>query len=267
MTNRLHPIILQKQREVIALKSCLRNQPSHPIHAILQGNIKRHLKKSFKNSLMVNVLSIIAEIKRKSPSKGTLTTIADPMVLANTYVAGEASALSILTDETFFGGTLEDLTQVAIEIKDKPQPILRKDFIIDEIQIAESIEAGADAILCIVAVLGNRLKNILLAAAEMDIDVLVEVHNHQELEIALESGAEIIGVNNRNLNTFALDTDRAFKLLEEIPKEIIRVAESGILIPELAQSYHKAGFNAVLIGEALVKANDPADFMRACRDV
>lgn len=267
MTNRLDPIILQKKREVATLKTQIRCQPESPISQILLEKTQRSSIKSLKNSLRCKSLAVIAEIKRKSPSKGHLANIDDPVALANTYIKSGANALSVLTDELFFGGSLNDLTNIATSVGELPNPILRKDFIIDEIQIAETIAAGADAILCIVAVLGEQTKAILNHAKKMNIEALVEVHDVNELEIALASGAEMIGINNRDLSTFEVDTKNAFTLLEMIPPHIVKVAESGILAPELAQAYYRAGFDAVLIGEALVKSDAPTNFIRACRHV
>lgn len=265
MTNRLEPIIKQKQLEVAALQASINSEPDQRIAKLLRGETARTAGKRFKNALRAPDLAIIAEIKRQSPSKGRLAEIDDPVALAMTYVKGGANALSVLTDENFFAGHLEDLASVSKALTQFPQPILRKDFIIDAIQIAQAIAAGADAILCIVAVLGERTKNILQSAKAMGIEVLVEIHDARELEIAVASGADIIGVNNRNLSTFEVDTEQALRLLEHIPKEIVKVAESGILVPELAQTYYRAGFDAVLVGEALVRSPSPADFMRACR--
>jgi indole-3-glycerol phosphate synthase len=328
MINKLTPIILQKQKEVARLKQIIQNEPHHPLTDILNGQLKRNSKENFKAALQTGALAIIAEIKRKSPSKGDLASIENPAILAENYVKAGANAISILTDELFFGGNINDLKNVAraflnnhdaehgqsnrgndANANGKEQqhrhtptankqlallrasgddkhrrhpaasprdpssnaqgligvPILRKDFIIDEVQIAEAVMNGADAILLIVAVLGEKTKSLLNSAKKMGIDVLVEVHDEAELKIAIESGAEIIGVNNRDLTTFEIDTDRAIKLLDKIPNHIIRVAESGILDPMIAQAYHQAGFDAVLIGEALVKSNNPADFIEACR--
>lgn len=301
MINKLTPIILQKQKEVARLKQIIQNEPHHPLTEIINGKHKSNYKGSFKAALQTGVLAIIAEIKRKSPSKGDLAFIENPVVLAENYVNAGANAISILTDELFFGGNINDLKNVArafLNNQDAGQglsdtgsgdnnhsrhpaasprdpssraqkvigvPLLRKDFIINEIQIAEAIMNGADAILLIVAVLGEKTKNLLNSANKMGIDVLVEVHDEAELKIAIESGAEIIGVNNRDLTTFEIDTDRAIKLLDKIPNHIIRVAESGILDPMIAQAYRQAGFDGVLIGEALVKSNNPADFIEACR--
>lgn len=244
-------IIKQKYQEMAQLKSV-------PVK-------KRLHNKSFKKSLCNDSLSIIAEIKRKSPSKGNLALITDPVALAKQYVEGGASAISVLTDETFFSGSIDDLIQVASALSELNPPVLRKDFIIDKRQIDEAYNAGADAILAIVAVLGNRTKEIIEYANVRNLDVLVEVHDEYELDMALVSGAEIIGINNRNLKTFQIDTQVSLQLVGAIPKNIIKVAESGILSPELAKQYRQAGFDAVLIGEALVTAADPQQFIKACR--
>lgn len=264
MTNQLEKIILQKHREVAALKCLLAEQPQHPIGKILRGTQDSFSKKSFKKALRCSRLAIIAEIKRKSPSKGVLAPINDPAVLAKNYVASGANAISVLTDELFFGGKLADLTTVSSTLREEVQPVLRKDFIIDDIQIAEAAMAGADAILIIVAAVHEQTKALLNCAKSFGLEALIEVHNQQELELALSSGAEIIGINNRDLHTLQVDTERALKLIDNIPPEIIRVAESGILAPELARDYYRAGFDAVLIGEALVKSGQPKKFMESC---
>ena len=262
---KLMPIISQKQHEVQQLKMLLDNQPNHVIADVLRGKIPHASRKIFKEALRRNFLAVIAEIKRKSPSKGSLATIADPVSLAKSYIAGGASAISVLTDTVFFGGSLGDLTKIAAVAHEHAVPVLRKDFIIDEIQIAEAVAAGSDAVLFIVAVLGKDTQVMLNAAKAMGIEVLVEVHNPAELEIALASDAEIIGVNNRNLETMQVDTEQALRLLASIPKHIVKVAESGIHNPLLAQEYYRAGFDAVLIGEALVTSGHPENFIRACR--
>ncbi|MFN7097882.1 MAG: indole-3-glycerol-phosphate synthase, partial [Gammaproteobacteria bacterium] len=211
-------------------------------------------------------LSVIAEIKRKSPSKGELAPINNPLELAAKYVVGGANALSILTDQQFFGGSLNDLVTVVKMLGHDRIPILRKDFIIDEIQIAESVAAGADAILCIVAIHKNNTGTIVSKAKKMGLDVLVEVHDEEELETALCANADIIGINNRNLNTFEINLDTAYRLKKLIPNHVTTVAESGIIEPQQAVKYREAGFNAVLIGEALVTSNQPQTFIRACQE-
>ena len=263
MINKLEPIILQKKCEVADLYQRL--QQEHLIAKIMQGEYEPKQIPRFKEILRADLLTVIAEIKRKSPSKGSLATIVNPVDLAKCYIAGGASAISILTDQTFFSGHLNDLIAVTEITHQQNIPVLRKDFIIDKIQIAEAAVAGASAILLIVAVLGKKMQALLEFARSIHLDVLVEIHDHAELQIALDCGAEIIGVNNRNLKTFAVDTQQALQLVAAIPDNILKVAESGITDPLLAREYDAAGFDAVLIGESLVKSANPESFIQACR--
>lgn len=297
MINRLEPIIAHKRQEVAALYQQLQQEPHGSLAMVIEGRLTLPPCQSFKHALQAEKLAIIAEIKRKSPSKGHLATIADPLTLATHYVQGGASAISILTDTPFFGGHISDLQQVATHFATQPSPLhketrdrfvgaknispslpetteithrvplLRKDFIIDPIQLAEARLAGADAVLAIVAVLGSQTATIIARAKTLGLDVLVEVHDADELDVAINAGADIIGVNNRDLTTMKIDTEQALRLLEHIPSHICKVAESGILVPELAKRYRQAGFDAVLIGEALVTTDDPQRFIGACRDV
>ncbi len=203
---------------------------------------------------------LIAEIKRRSPALGRLSQIEDPVCLAERYLKGGATALSILTDQEGFGGSIEDLRSVA---KAFPAvPILRKDFIIDSKQIIESARAGATAILLIVAVLKRHTKELLETAASYGLEALVEVHNLEELHIAIQAGASMIGVNNRNLDTFAIDLAVAEHLAKQIPKQICAIAESGVLTVQDAARMQRAGYQGVLVGQALVKADDPAEMIR-----
>ena len=260
-------IILQKQREITALELMISGKPDHNIHKILQQKLQRTSLKSFKKSLKNSGLSVIAEIKRQSPSKGRLAEIPEPLALAKSYIHSQATAISVLTDHHFFGGTLADLERITRFLEKYPHPVLRKDFILHPIQIAESITAGADAILGIVTVLGNNINNIksmIDISHCYNIDIIIEVHDQAELDTALRAGAEIIGINNRNLRTFEINTETALKLIENIPDNIITIAESGILTPALAQKYFQAGFDAVLIGEALVRSSCPKAFIKAC---
>lgn len=264
MTNKLEIILRQKKREVADLYHSLAEDHNHPIAGILQGNLKCNAVPSFISTLASQPLSVIAEIKRQSPSKGLISPITDPIQLTQNYIAGGASALSILTDQTFFGGSMNDLLQVKNALENQSIPILRKDFIIDKIQIAEAALAGASAVLCVIAAVGYHAKALIEFSHSLGLDVLVEIHNNEELNIALDCGSNIIGVNNRNLTTFEIDTNTAFSLVKNIPNSIIKVAESGIHHPRLAREYHQAGFHAVLIGEALVKADHPEKFIEAC---
>lgn len=265
MTNRLEPILLQKQLEVADLRQRLEHDASHPIAQVLSGELQLKRSPGFKEVLKSPLLTVIAEIKRKSPSKGVLAPISDPVNLAQRYISGGAGALSILTDKEFFGGHIDDLIQVADRVGEQSIPIIRKDFIIDNLQIAEAAVAGASAVLCIVSVLGQKTKVLLEFARSINIDVLVEIHNLDELQIALDCGADIIGINNRNLHSFTVDTKQALQLVAEIPDTIIKVAESGITDPAMAGQYYQAGFDAVLIGEALVKSDNPEQFIQECR--
>lgn len=242
MDNFLDKIIEQKQQEVAKLKD---------------------IKKSFKKALLNKGPAVIAEIKRKSPSKGSIATINDPVELAKQYVSGGADAISVLTDKEFFGGSLQDMINVSNAVS---VPILRKDFIIDPIQIAESVAAGADAILLIVAILQTKTKELLATAKAMNIDALVEVHNQEELELAVAAGAEIIGINNRDLKTFQVDINNALQLIPLIPNNIVKVAESGIDSPATAKKMFQAGFDAILIGESLVRAENPVNFIKSIKE-
>lgn len=201
-------------------------------------------------------MAVIAEIKRKSPSAGDIATIDDPVALACRYRDGEAAALSILTDREGFGGSLQDLHAVACAVEGLP--LLRKDFIIDPVQIGESVRYGASAVLLIVAALGNRTSQMLEEVHRCGLEALVEVHDENELHIALAAGAKIIGVNNRNLHSFEVDLKTATRLAPLIPDAVIKVAESGIRTAADVNMMRDAGFDAVLVGEVLVRAEDPA---------
>lgn len=266
MINKLELILAQKRFEVAELyKSITQNSNSHAVAKVLRGELPLKKNNIFKNALSSSYLAVIAEIKRKSPSKGLIAPIIDVIELAQHYISGGANAISILTDKTFFDGSIQDLSQAKDGIS-ASVPIIRKDFIIDEVQIAEAMVVGADAILLIVAVLGAKTEKLLEYAHTLGLDVLVEIHDENELNIAIESGADIIGINNRNLNTFIVDTDLSLQLVEKIPSSIIKVAESGITTPAMAKEYYQAGFNAVLIGEALVRSSDPEKFIMECRN-
>jgi indole-3-glycerol phosphate synthase len=202
-------------------------------------------------------LKVIAEIKRASPSKGTIAENIDPVDLANDYKVGGASAISVLTEEDFFKGSTLDLQAVHDSVPD--MPLLRKDFIIDEYQIYESVLIGASAILLIVAALDKKeLKDFIALAGELKTGSLVEVHGEDELERALSAGAEMVGVNNRNLITFEVSPAVSEQLAKKLPKEIISVCESGIRDVSGLQLAFEAGYHAVLIGEHFMRAADRA---------
>jgi indole-3-glycerol phosphate synthase len=201
-------------------------------------------------------LAVIAEVKRRSPSKGALDELLDPANLAAAYAHGGASCLSVLTDEEFFGGSAADLDAA----RDATAlPVLRKDFTVDPRDIADARLMGADAVLLIVAVLDQiELIDFVELAHELQLDALVEVHDEPELEQALEAGATTIGVNQRDLYTFDVDTDRAERMAKAIPVGTVSVAESGIRDVYDAGRLARAGYDAILVGEALVTAPDPA---------
>jgi len=205
--------------------------------------------------------SIIAEIKKASPSKGVFTRDFDPASIARNYGEGGAAALSVLTDREFFQGGLDDLEAARGSVR---VPVLRKDFTIDEFHVVEAAAYGADAILLIAALLDEAaLRHFRELAAQFHMAALVEVHDRGELDAALASGAKIVGVNNRNLHTFEVNLETSLRLGEKIPPGVIKVAESGI---ESREDVHRlAGFEAFLVGEHLMKSDDPAAALRALR--
>ena len=199
-------------------------------------------------------LSLIAEHKRRSPSAGVIRADLSLEDVVGAYERGGAAAVSVLTEGPNFGGSLDDLRR-AREITDLP--ILRKDFVVDPFQVDESIAIGADAILLIVAALeDDELHDLYARASQRGLSALVEVHDRRELERALECGASIIGVNNRDLRTLEVDTERTSQLAPEIPEGVITVAESGFKVPEQLVALRDAGVDAVLVGEALMRATD-----------
>jgi indole-3-glycerol phosphate synthase len=200
-------------------------------------------------------LGLISEVKRRSPSKGDLAEIPDPAWLAAQYAAGGASAISVLTEQRRFNGSLDDLAAVraAVDI-----PVLRKDFMVDTYQLLEARAFGADLILLIVAGLDqSTLTRLHAESLELGMTVLVEVHDAEEIERALDAGAQMIGVNNRDLRTLEVHPDQFVRLSERIPAGITRIAESGITSPADVKYYADAGADGLLIGEALVKQGDP----------
>jgi indole-3-glycerol phosphate synthase len=208
-------------------------------------------------------LAVIAEIKRRSPSKGDLAPDLVPEKVAESYAEGGAAALSVLTDVDFFGGSADDLraTRRACEL-----PVLRKDFTVVESDVYDARAMGADALLLIVAALDDHeLANFRALASELGLDVLVEAHDEAEVERALEAGADLVGVNQRDLFTFEVDTGRAVRVAGEIPDGVVRVAESGIRGPDDARLLADAGYHAVLVGESLVTRDDRAEAVAALR--
>ena len=210
--------------------------------------------------LLQNELSVIAEVKRSSPSKGELATIADPASLAEQYESAGASVISVLTERRRFGGSLDDLDAVRSRVN---IPILRKDFMVDEYQFFEARAHGADVVLLIVAALSKSQLNDFHQLAEgLHMRALVEVHTHDELERALEISPRIVGVNSRNLKTLDVDASAFAQLLPLIPKDVVRVAESGISKRSEVEFAQNNGATAILVGEALVRAANPELAMR-----
>ena len=212
-----------------------------------------------------NGLSVIAEVKRRSPSKGDLADIPDPAALARSYAAGGADAISVLTEARRFNGSLDDLRAVRAAVD---TPLLRKDFIVTGYQLLEARAAGADLVLLIVAALDDAtLARLHDEARALGLTVLVEVHDEREIERALAVGAELVGVNARNLKTLAVDPDTFGRLTGLVPEGVVQVAESGIAGPADAARYAAEGADAVLVGEALVKDGDPSAAVAAMRQV
>lgn len=209
--------------------------------------------------------AIIAEIKKASPSKGLIRADFDAAKIARSYFAGGAAALSVLTDEPFFQGSLRNLELASAAV---PLPCLRKDFTVDEYQIVEARAHHGDAILLIVAALtDSELSRFAQTAHDLSLDVLVEVHTAGELDRVLstlgETGADAIGVNNRNLKNFEVHLETSLELVERVPRAVVRVAESGITGPEDLARLRMAGFDAFLIGESLVRQPDPGAALAA----
>jgi len=214
---------------------------------------------SFRAALRKGSVAVIAEVKRRSPSAGAIREDLDPGERAALYSEHGAAAISVLTDGPYFGGSIQDLRDAA---RRSSVPVLRKDFILDEVQILEARAAGAAAVLLIVRALGSRLRPLVAYAADLRLDALVEVHTAEELNAALEAGASIIGVNSRDLDTFEIDMETAWKIVAGVPAECIAVAESGMAGTEDVQRAAAAGADAVLIGTALSAAASPGGLLR-----
>lgn len=251
MSDKLAEIIATKQQEVEALLP----RAGHLRSAALQRNEFRGFRSALDRG--PEQLGVIAEVKKASPSAGLIDPNFDPIRQAKRYLDGGASCLSILTDKPYFQGSLSYLSKIS---EFSEAPLLRKDFTIHTTQIHEAIIAGADAILLIVAALDDDLlKRLFHEAKDFQLDVLVEVHNLPEMDRALDLNADLIGINNRNLKTFTIDLAATENLADEIPDGTLLVSESGLRSPADAQRVLNAGANAVLIGEALMRAHNPAE--------
>ena len=230
----------------------------------LERQAQKHTPRGFRAIIEArsrNGFSIIAEIKKASPSRGLIRADFDPAKLARELEIAGATALSVLTDEEFFQGSLGNLQKASALTQ---LPCLRKDFIVDEFQLLEARAYCADAVLLIVAALSaSELTKLARAARDHQLDILCEVHNEEELQRAVDTGCDLIGVNNRDLRTFSVDLETAFRLAASIPKNVVRVAESGIHSGADIARLHAVGYQAFLIGESLMKAESPGDALRA----
>lgn len=241
----LDTIVERKKQEVADLRA----------HGIKEPGCEVAGPRGFKAALLADDgVSIIAEAKKASPSKGVISPNFDPVQIAKEYQAGGAHALSVLTDVDFFQGSLSYIPQVRKVVS---LPVIRKEFIIDELQIREASIYGADAILLIAAILEKeQIADFLAQAREAGMDILVEVHDEYEAQMALEAGTDLLGINNRNLNDFSVDIETTFRVMAEVPKEIPVVSESGIRDRKdmIRLAEHKV--TAALIGETLMRSAD-----------
>jgi len=225
-----------------------------------QADSCRAGRRDFRAALCARVPAVIAEVKKASPSKGVLCADFDPARIAREYRRGGAAAISVLTDASFFQGSLEhlEMARAAVDL-----PVLRKDFTIANAHILEAAAHGADAILLIAAILGEReLRDFREAAARYGMAALVEVHNRRDLDAALASGSEIVGVNNRDLSTFEVTLDTSLRLAEHMPEGVVRISESGIHNAADVARLRAAGYTAFLVGEHLMRSGDPAEALR-----
>ena len=221
--------------------------------------------RSLTDALTGSTLAVIAEIKRRSPSAGSLADDLDPVTQAEAYEAGGAAAISVLTEPHFFGGSLDDLSAVRTAVG---VPVLRKDFTRNTAQIWEARAAGADAVLLIVAALDDvTLGELVSEAALVGVDAIVEAHTIDEVQRAVGAGASIVGVNNRDLRTFVTDLATAEAAAEHIPPSLVSIAESGVSSTDGAVRMRRAGYDAILVGEALVRHPEPAQFVQALTSV
>jgi indole-3-glycerol phosphate synthase len=243
--NRLEEILHVKRAEI----EHLRPRAAELHRAAVQRKEFRDFRAALKRP--GSILAVIGEIKKASPSAGIISESFDPISIARNYERSGAAAISVLTDENFFQGSLQHLVDVRAAVS---LPVVRKDFILDEIQIAQACAAGADAILLIVAALEQKqLGALAAAAAKYRLDALVEVHTMEELERALDSGAEIMGINNRDLATFDIDLGVTEKLSKEMPDELVVISESGIKSMADVERVRACGVDAILVGEALMR--------------
>ena len=243
----LEQILARKRAELIADKTL------HPAAELLKR--KQPKRRGFRRALEAKSPAIIAEVKRASPSEGQIREHFDPMLIARQYEEAGAACLSVLTDKQFFGGALDDLVSARAAVS---LPVLRKDFTLEGYHLLQAAVHGADCVLLIVAALGDtELADLQHQASELGLDTLVEVHDEQELDRALAIGAELIGVNNRNLKTLEVSLDTSVRLAKRIPAGTLAVSESGIRTPDDIARLRDAGYRGFLVGSSLMRQENP----------
>ena len=251
--------ILAQHREVA-------EADNRDLDALIETSLSAPAPRGFASRLRqdsTNNLAVIAEIKRRSPSRGSLNSELDPTLIAQSYEEGGASCLSVLTDADFFGGSVSDLQQARLSVN---LPVLRKDFTVSRHDICDARIMGADCVLLIAAALSkSELTDFFKFSIELGLDALVEVHDETELTLAIDSGATLIGVNQRDLHSFEVDHQRAVRMAAMIPTNVVRVAESGVKTRDDARSLRDAGYDAVLVGESLVTSNNISNSVRELR--
>ncbi len=255
MLDILNRIISHKHKEIAAAKS------NTDVKSLEASPLFERSAISLKKKLSTTGFGIVAEFKRRSPSKGIINDKLAPETVSKGYEQAGAAAISVLTDERFFGGTIQDLKKVRTRVN---IPILRKDFMVDEYQIFEAKAVGADIILLIAAVLNpKQLKDLSFAAKQLGLEILLEVHSCEELDRSLNEYVDLVGVNNRNLKTFEVSTSISKNLADLIPDNFIKVSESGIHDIATIKDLKQHGFQGFLIGENFMKAANP---MEACQN-
>lgn len=254
----LTEIIAKKRERVSEAKRIVSLEEMRRLAGETRANAK---PQALLNALRADGINIIAEFKRRSPSKGTIRADANLVEIVQSYEAGGAAAVSVLTEKDYFAGSLDDLRNVKATVR---LPVLRKDFVFEEYQVYESAASGADAILLIVAALNNETLSHLrrLAEDEFGLDALVEVHTSDELKRAAACGAILIGVNNRDLRTFEVSLDTSLSLASQMPTGSVAISESGLHSSNDLQRLHQAGYHGFLIGETLMRADKPGEALR-----
>ena len=259
----LREIVARKRERLMEAKE---RAPLERVREVAEGKRATSQAHQLLKAVKRDGINIIAEFKRKSPSKGVIRADVEAASVARSYQAGGAVAISVLTEEDYFSGSIEDLRQVKAVVD---LPVLRKDFLFDEYQVCESAAAGADAILLIVASLDDKVLSGLreLAEDELGLDALVEVHDEREMERAIAIGARLIGVNNRNLHTFEVSLETSLRLASNASPDVALISESGLRQAKDLAMLHAVGYRGFLIGESLMRAEDPEEALRELRGV